>query len=97
MIEDVFASTGFILFCFENIPQSLYGELVVEASHAGESEIATCVVLLKLTYSVPPFFITSSPIISLEISTVYLPAGRLRCPIPTQACHGTPEDRERSA
>ena len=32
-----------------------------------------------------------------EISTVYLPAGRLRCPIPTQACHGTPEDRERSA
>ena len=54
MIEDVFASTGFILF-FENIPQSLYGELVVEASHAGESEIATCVVLLKLT--VPPFFL----------------------------------------
>ena len=40
---------------FENIPQSLYGELAVEASHAGESEIATCVVLLKLT--VPPFFL----------------------------------------
>ena len=55
MIEDVFASTGFILFCFENIPQSLYGELVVEASHAGESEIATCVVLLKL--AVPPLFL----------------------------------------
>ena len=34
---------------------------------------------------------------TFEISTVYLPAGRLRCPIPTQACHGTPEDRERSA
>ena len=55
MIEDVFASPGFILFVVENIPQSLYGELVVEASHAGESEIATCVVLLKLT--VPPFFL----------------------------------------
>ena len=54
MIEDVFASPGFILF-FENIPQSLYGELVVEASHAGESEIATCVVLLKL--AVPPLFL----------------------------------------
>ena len=44
-----------LYFFFENIPQSLYGELVVEASHAGESEIATCVVLLKLT--VPPFFL----------------------------------------
>ena len=44
-----------LYFFFENIPQSLYGKLVVEASHAGESEIATCVVLLKLT--VPQFFL----------------------------------------
>ena len=50
----MFHVPGFILFVVENIPQSLYGELVVEASHAGGSEIATCVVLLKLT--VPPFF-----------------------------------------